>query len=533
MDSDISAIQESESTGIDEDMLDPTGPIIDARADDATTLNHEGADKRTTVSPMGSNQSAHYLNDITSREAYRSPNAETTLEMDTEMTIEQQPRPYQRTTPNPSGTSAGDLDDLSPTIEDISDTLMHLLVETFFAHIQSWLPLIHKPRFYQKYLNPETGQFRSLKDIPDDEALVFWAMFALSARHCPEASIDRNPASKRDALFIDHAHRLYNRLRDDVGSLTIPYLQGCVLLAFHSYTAGLSFRGWIMVGVCVRLAYELELHQIDQDGSIGLSDEEWVAREEYRRLWWLVWELDRFGSTMMERPYGIDNRSMAVLVPVSDQAWFQGIQVQSVMFDTRPEVAWQCLQGCANQDERAYFLLCTHLNSSIHEERKQGALKDDRIYQLQMAINCFRLALPGRFHLNNQALLFMEDNYVASNWVLGTHLLLLSARVALERASIPANTAERSQIFRTDMLRIVNVWPPEYIAQSHPFICCLFMGDGAEFVTPLVDATEPLTSLQNHLLKLVISQYTEYWNLASVLLGNYYLSLCSEMTICV
>jgi hypothetical protein len=93
------------------------------------------------------------------------------------------------------------------------------------------------------------------------------------------------------------------------------------------------------------LAYELDLADINADKTQDLMLEEWVEKEEMRRAWWLVWELDAFGSTALNRPYTINWRRMAVTLPASDKAWSTEAPQPSVKLNTCPGQSWRSLQG--------------------------------------------------------------------------------------------------------------------------------------------------------------------------------------------
>ena len=117
--------------------------------------------------------------------------------------------------------------------------------------------------------------------------------------------------------------------------------------------------------MCSRLAFELGLDKIDEDllgvdySSEWESPYEWVEREEKRRAWWLVWELDVFASTILKRPQAIDKSQINVLLPASDAQWFDNCPISSTFIIRDVANTWRTLQDCPNQDVRAWFLVCT------------------------------------------------------------------------------------------------------------------------------------------------------------------------------
>lgn len=76
----------------------------------------------------------------------------------------------------------------------------------------------------------------------------------------------------------------------------------------------------MLAGICSRLAYELGLSELDENDYEVLYATDWVAKEGQRRVWWLVWELDAFDSTLCKRPFAIDRHRISIMLPVSDDA---------------------------------------------------------------------------------------------------------------------------------------------------------------------------------------------------------------------
>ncbi|GME41737.1 hypothetical protein Z518_10176 [Neofusicoccum parvum] len=209
---------------------------------------------------------------------------------------------------------------------------MHL-IDLFFERIQPWLPLLHRPRFQKYYSEKLRDGTDCLDDLPIDEALLLSSLFALAARFSSLGSLANVPAARRGDRYAALSKKLYSDCRT-CGLGTLAYLQGCILLAFYSYCSGLSQQGWILVGVCVRVAYDLGLSDLDGPDS-QMPSRSWVQQEELRRAWWLVWELDTFGSSVKQRPYAVDRRRITVLLPVSDEAWFSETETPSSRLITR------------------------------------------------------------------------------------------------------------------------------------------------------------------------------------------------------
>lgn len=257
---------------------------------------------------------------------------------------------------------------------------------------------------------------------------------ALSARFSPSPFFAHLAPNYRGEQFAKEAQSLYAKSTgaqgDEIPSL--EFLQGCILLAFYHNTICSNSFGWILTGVCTRLAYDLGIHHLDDDVAYQVdstdqqwtSVEEWSAREELRRAWWAVWELDTFASTVARRPYTIDRNTMHVLLPVSDDRWFSDQPMPSALIRTTPAAAWRSLDGCPNQDARAWFLVANFLMALAYNLRVQKEVTIEAKTEMQNALTCFALSLPADFRLVPGVFVFNNDTFARSNWIIATNIIL-------------------------------------------------------------------------------------------------------------
>ncbi|TQW01408.1 fungal specific transcription factor domain-containing protein [Cordyceps javanica] len=356
----------------------------------------------------------------------------------------------------------------------VSAQLAVELIDIYFDKIQAWLPLLHRPRFYAQYncRGDTRHQFRSTGySIP--ESLLLQSMFALAARFSPNPYFQGKASSARGESFARNATQCYDKLRVELGESNLLYLQGCILLANYLYTSGPYYRAWILTGVCARLAYDLDLCNMDGCQDVSQDQLEWTQLEERRRAFWLVWELDTFGSTLSKRPTAINNLRMAVRLPVSDEMWFAEKPVQSVVLHSKAAQAWKGLLDCPNQDERAWFLTANYLMAASHDLYLRQSSSQDEQDELSDSILCFALAFSQRFGLEACPLVFDSENFSKCNWIISTHLMLASARISLANAARMALFQASS--YARECSRILRSWHPDYIALSHPFVTCLLL----------------------------------------------------------
>ena len=255
-------------------------------------------------------------------------------------------------------------------------------------------------------------------------------MFALSARFSDVPELSEVDPKQRGNVFADQARSLYEHARRGRGAdrPTFEYLQGCLMYTYYLFTSSPCTFSWVLVGVCCRLAYDLGLHETDQeviyDNIRRQNSEGWVEREGRRRLWWSIWELDSFASTISCRPCNIDQNRVYVLLPASDETWFANEMVNSSPLGADLTTVWQSLDGSENQDERAWFIVSQALMKYAHEAVQSRSISLQHIKELQNAIACFGLLLPPSFHLDLGCLAFDKNNFSRSHWIIGTVLTL-------------------------------------------------------------------------------------------------------------
>lgn len=155
----------------------------------------------------------------------------------------------------------------------------------------------------------------------------------------------------------------------------------------------------------------------------------WQADEEKRRVFWAIWEMDVFASTIRRTPTAIDWRQMEILLPVDNTNWFQCHPVPSCFMEAEPNQRWKALQESGNQSPKAWFLVINSLMKAaqtISNPRGMAPMGNPVHYQpthrtstpesieearqkletLANAVCCFGLALPGHLQYRDQHLAF-------------------------------------------------------------------------------------------------------------------------------
>lgn len=424
----------------------------------------------------------------------------------------------------------------SNTIQQQSRTVSHTLavhlIEVFFDKIAPWLSLLHKPRFLQHCSGILTPGPDALVNAPIEDKILLLSMFALAARHSTHEVYSSIPFPERGRHYAQEAKEIYVRVESSHGP-SLRYLQGVLVLGYYFHTSGLSSQGCIIVGVCVQLAMDLDLPQLDAENASSNQPSDAFDREERRRAWWATWDLDTFASILMLRPFGIDKRHVSVRLPISDENWFSENYIDSEIIRLDKELDWAGLCPSPNQDNRAWYIVTNTLLARVHDRLLLRApLSIEEYATLANEISCLRIALPpitrsGTMYLDS------ESDIASKNWIIGCHLLLTAASDMVYRSysgeqatsiSQDQDESARQQHRVLEISALLRMWPPECLSNAHPFwpyTLCSFVA------FPSVNAVDAPTyrSFRN-LCDMIGKKLAERWSLGQRALG---VSLTSSM----
>ncbi|KAH8803522.1 fungal-specific transcription factor domain-containing protein [Xylogone sp. PMI_703] len=398
----------------------------------------------------------------------------------------------------------------------VTPDLANHLITVFFEKVQGACPLFHRPSFNKTFLPSYSSPLK-----PED-ALVLNGVFALSSRFATFGFHTSEPARDRGRLFAANAKKIIHESFSNFDEFTsdmpqLKCLQGCILLTYYLLASSAGSQSWMMTGLCCRMAYEMELDKIDVVPTTENDVVEWSRKEELRRAWWGVWELDGIASSLAQRPFSINRYDMSVYLPVSDEYWFSNHFVESVVIGTDPLSTWKILQTSPNQDERAWYLAGKSFLKSAQEVQKAAITSPERD-EIRNALRLFQLALPKSFNL--PPLRFDNTNFAAINWVINTHLVLETTGILLcmePPQSVSQNNISVAQCTRhvRNITRITRLWKPEFIPFSLPFVGNLLFGPAG--INIRGDIAEN-TGSEPEMVKLVIGCLSEFWGLGKLLL---------------
>jgi hypothetical protein len=231
-------------------------------------------------------------------------------------------------------------------------------VEVYFDFVHPQLRLLYRPSFLPRV---QSGAFVSDRH----STLVLIAISALAARYSDQPEVDPFDRSlckklesdsgqsdssyrgrkrwERGKGFLIQANRLFKseisrmeKLELESGRIqkpSITFVQAAAMLSFAIGGMGLNSCAYSMISISVRLAYDCgpdEIDRYDTNRSKQMSVDvdppgtEWVKKEELRRAWWGVADLENFICTTKCRLRMIDWGKCKTKLPCDDKDWFEG-----------------------------------------------------------------------------------------------------------------------------------------------------------------------------------------------------------------
>jgi hypothetical protein len=303
-------------------------------------------------------------------------------------------------------------------------------IQAYFDNMVA-INLFHEPSFSKKLLEiPSFSQITALLAAMASYASRFLLLDPNSTAGdaLRLANMSHPQPAHLNNLAFTHIDQAPAECGDEMPPLCV--IQALIIATYCQLTRGVHGRAWRSLGLCVRLAYETNLHILDSKAAVKEEDPVlWQADEEKRRAFWAIWEMDVFASTIRRTPTAIDWRQIEILLPVDNSDWFQGRLTPSCFMEADENQRWKTLQDSNNQSPKAWFLVINSLMKAaqiISNSRGVSPMGDPAHYQptyrtstpesvkearqdletLANSVRCFGLALPSHLQYRDQQLSF-------------------------------------------------------------------------------------------------------------------------------
>ena len=333
------------------------------------------------------------------------------------------------------------------------------LVDLYFEHVNSWQPLLEQKSILELLRNP--------LELSEPDQVLLHALVLSGSRY----STDRNTVRQQYHDSSRQRIRLYVLEHSNIRGLqALAILTVEVLGDAHTVEAmnllALLAQNFSHLGLGVERRFDLGL-SIDApagltQGSMIPHPTSWLQEEEARRLFWAVYNIDRYTNTSTSSNFIIDEREVNRPLPCRYVLWVAGEQVDTRWYRTdRP------FEMTANVPENlgSFSYLCevTRIMTRIHEFVKQPldfySLSDiDRwkasYTELDRQLSSWLRSLPDEYAQISESS-HSDMRTRASNWItLQSGFILASIRLH-SIAGYPPMTSELFQASHSAMCKCI------------------------------------------------------------------------------
>ncbi|KAL2178395.1 fungal-specific transcription factor domain-containing protein [Thermothelomyces heterothallicus CBS 202.75] len=338
--------------------------------------------------------------------------------------------------------------------------LLYALVDLYFKHVNTWCPILHRKTTLDSLFGPSM--------IDDEDKLLLHAIVATALRYSTDARLTEesrkryHDASKQRVLLYGMEH------------LSVKSLQALVILALDLCGSSNGPPGWNIMALITRAVVQLGLAVESNSFSVAPGytsiytlramilpePRDFIEEESRRRLFWMVYLLDRYATIATAFEFGIDDREIDRTLPCRDDLWMKNQKVETRWFRADDPKPGNCSGAPEHEVDKpenlgafSYYIEILGILSKIHKFLKQpvdiSALSDVETWQMRYKeldnmLASWKFGLPGEY--GNMAKLFQPASAKTLNcgWVM-LHATYHTAVIRLHSSAAYPTT--RSPIF--------------------------------------------------------------------------------------
>ncbi|PSR84142.1 fungal-specific transcription factor domain-domain-containing protein [Coniella lustricola] len=341
--------------------------------------------------------------------------------------------------------------------------LLYALVDLYFKHINTWCPILHRKTTLDSLFGPTM--------IEETDQILLHGIVATTLRYSTDARLTEE-RRRHYHLISKQRVLLYGMENSSVKSL-----QALVILSLDLCGDGNGPPGWNIMALITRsvvqlgLAVETSSFSVRPDftsiytlrAMILPEPKDFIEEESRRRLFWMIYLLDRYATIATAFEFALDDREIDRTLPCRDDLWVKNQKVETRWFSDHenqiqhephnPDSPDFKMNKPQNLGAFSYYIEILGILTKIHNFLKQpvdiSALSDVEQWQMRYkeldnTLTSWKFGLPGEF--GNMAKLFQPGSAKQLNcaWVM-LHATYHTAVIRLHSSAAYPTT--RSPIF--------------------------------------------------------------------------------------
>jgi hypothetical protein len=306
--------------------------------------------------------------------------------------------------------------------------LLYALVDLYFDHINSWCPILHRRSTLDTFFGPSP--------LEEDDRMVLYSIVATTLRFSTDSRLnDQNrkryhDSSKQKVL-------LYG-----LENSSVKALQALVILALDLVGSSNGPPGWKLLALITRSVVQLGLAVESKSSLIApvypsiytlravtLSEpDSWIEDESRRRLFWMVYLLDRYSTIATAFNFALDDKDIDRKLPCKDEFFMKNQPVETRRFRCSSDRT-DYLSHADNVGSFGLYIEILGILSRVHVFLKRpvdiGSLADVEEWQatyrkLDSELTSWEFNLPAEYAYENSSRLFSgpkQGRTLHSDWV--------------------------------------------------------------------------------------------------------------------
>ncbi|KAF4215737.1 hypothetical protein CNMCM6457_005752 [Aspergillus fumigatiaffinis] len=398
---------------------------------------------------------------------------------------------------------------------DLSSSLpppavLEAVVDSYFAVVQPWIPIFHEKRFRRRLRSPDKARLE----------VVLHAMVVAMLKHVDQSVL---PADLKDIEAVCERSRKIVVLTA-MDDLYVENLQALIIICFEDIGSGRVSRAWPIVGSLTRTVEYLQLSVESENHDTGRVLQprpslpvaaDWVEEEERRRVFWTVFNLDRFCSVTTGWNTSLTSNDVHRRLPADGGLWHNEEPVTTPFFGIwdrsagkigtliaflptdKPSPTAQVdmstvgafayrVEATESLSRVTTFFLQQRIN---HRDRQEMGSWLMRFKELDLRLVSWKMFLPQKWKDTNisrqPTVVTMDPNLTLAHITHNTSMILLHQRIAypppewLEVVKLPTlSSAETCEAAAAETANITEKYlgncPREGVVDSQ-FAFCVFV----------------------------------------------------------
>ncbi|KAL3445692.1 fungal-specific transcription factor domain-containing protein [Aspergillus insuetus] len=332
--------------------------------------------------------------------------------------------------------------------------LLYALVDLYFEHLNTWCPILHRRTTLDTFFGPSP--------LEEADRMVLYAIVATTLRFSNDSRLTEQNRKRY------HDSSKQKVLLYGLESSSVKALQALVILALDLVGSSNGPPGWKLLALITRSVVQLGLAVEAKSTLISPvypsiytlravtlpESESWIEDEGRRRLFWMVYLLDRYSTITTAFDFSLDDKDIDRKLPCKDEYFIKNQPVETRWFQSLNDRPDHLIRS-ENVGSFGLYVEILGILSRIHLFLKRpvdiGALSDVEDWQatyrkLDSELTTWEFNLPTEYTYENASRAFSGSKHKGHHcdWV-QLHSVYQTAVISLHSSAAYPTT--RSPIF--------------------------------------------------------------------------------------